>query len=96
LNSTALEQDDIQLDHYGALENLARDIEAIGGEDEASDQESGVHRVGNKAMEDVQSKPLGVTVKPRYKDTRYKDILDIRIHLSGPAGINFAVCHTSL
>jgi hypothetical protein len=27
------------------------------------------------------------TVKPRYKDTRYKDILDIRIHLLAPQGL---------
>jgi hypothetical protein len=30
------------------------------------------------------------TVKPRYKDTQYKDTS------AGPARINFAVCHTSL
>jgi hypothetical protein len=27
------------------------------------------------------------TVKPRYKDTQYKDILDIRIHLLAPQGL---------
>ena len=33
---------------------------------------------------------MGSTVEPRYKDTRYKDTS------ASPAGINFAVCHTSL
>jgi hypothetical protein len=27
------------------------------------------------------------TVKPRYKDTQYKDIFDIRIHLLAPQGL---------
>ena len=37
-----------------------------------------------------------VTVKPRYKDTGYKDILTYKDTFLGPAGINFAVLHTSL
>jgi hypothetical protein len=42
----------------------------------------------------------GSTVEPRYKDTQYKDTRykDTRYKdtSASPAGIDFAVCHTSL
>jgi hypothetical protein len=48
------------------------------------------------AGEDEEKYWRYTTVKTRYKDTRDKDILVFKDTSAGPAGINFAVFHTSL
>jgi hypothetical protein len=61
LDSTGPEQDDMQLDHSGRLDDLARDLEAIGGENETGEQEIRDRDEEDQEMEDVNSNPVGVT-----------------------------------
>ncbi|KAN0106844.1 hypothetical protein V8E51_009720 [Hyaloscypha variabilis] len=61
LNSTAPEQDHLQLDHSARLDDLALDLEAIGGEHETGEQDIGDHDEEDQEMEDVSSNPVGVT-----------------------------------
>jgi hypothetical protein len=61
LDSTGPEQDDIQLDNFGRLDDLARDLEAIGGGNETGEQEIRDDDEKDPEMEDVNSNPVGVT-----------------------------------
>jgi len=61
LNSTAPEQDHLQLDHSARLDDLALDLEAIAGEHETGEQDIGDHDEEDQEMEDVSSNPVGVT-----------------------------------
>jgi hypothetical protein len=61
LDSTGPEQDYMQLDQSAGLDNLARDLEVIGGGSETSKQDNGDHNEEDQEMEDVSNNPVGVT-----------------------------------
>lgn len=61
LDSTGPEQNLMQLDLPASLGNLARDLEALGGEDETGGQDITDHDEEDKEREDMSSNPLGVT-----------------------------------
>jgi hypothetical protein len=51
----------MKVDHFGRLDDLARDLEAIGGENETGEQEIRDQDEEDQEMEDVSSNPVGVT-----------------------------------
>jgi hypothetical protein len=61
LDWTGPEQDLMELDLLASLDNLARDLEALGGEDETGGQDITDHDEEDKEREDMSSNPLGVT-----------------------------------
>lgn len=61
LDSARLEQDYMQLDHSARLDDLACDLEVIGGENETGKQDIRDHDEEDQEMEDVSSNPFGAT-----------------------------------